>query len=333
MITIDELANKIDGSIEGSNQDSIVGIGDLRTAPKNFVSFLSDDRYYKYFKESLSDTIIVKKDFSENRFNKTLIRVDNPVYAYIQAIEFFNKTVNFEPNIHKTAIISAKAKIADNVYIGPYTVIEDGVEIGDSTFIGASCYISKNVIIGNKVYIKSSVSIHESTYIGNQVVLESGVVIGTNGFGLTFHNGENHIIPHLGKVIIKDKVWVGANCAIDRGTINNTVIGEGTKMDNLIQVAHNVEIGKHCVIAGQSAIAGSTKIGNYVTIAGQVGVIGHLTIGDKCTIASKSQVTKSLTKGSFVSGIPARDHKKNLKLNALFNKLDSIINKLKEKRQ
>ena len=186
--------------------------------------------------------------------------------------------------------------------------------------------------IGNQSQIKSNVSIYDSSCIGNEVILESGVVIGTHGFGLTFHNGENHIIPHMGKVIIEDKVWIGANCAIDRGTINNTIIGEGTKMDNLIQVAHNVQIGKHCVIAGQSAIAGSTIIGNYVTIAGQVGIIGHLNIGDQCTIASKSQVTKSLNKNSFVSGIPARDHKHNLKLNALFNKLDSTINKLKEKR-
>ena len=332
MITINQLAEKINGSIEGKGKASIAGVGDLRTAPKNFVSFLSDDRYYKYFKESLSQTIIVKKDFSYDRFNKTLIRVDNPVYAYIQAIEFFNKSDSFKTGIHNTAIVSSKAKIGNDVYIGPHTVIDDGVKIGNSTFIGPLCYISKDVIIGNEVKIKSNVSIHDSTCIGNNVILESGVVIGTNGFGLTFHDGENHIIPHMGKVIIKDKVWIGANCAIDKGTINNTVIGEGTKMDNLIQVAHNVKIGKHCIIAGQSAIAGSTNIGNYVTIAGQVGIIGHLNIGDKCTIASKSQVTKSLNKNSFVSGIPARDHKKNLKLNALFNKLDSIISKLKEKR-
>ena len=332
MITINQLAAKINGSIEGKGKTSIAGVGDLRTAPKNFVSFLSDDRYYKYFKESLSQTIIVKKDFSYNKFNKTLIRVDNPVYAYIQAIEFFNKSNPFKIGIHNTAIVSSKAKIGNDVYIGPHTVIDDGVKIGDSTFIGPLCYISKDVIIGNDVKIKSNVSIHDSTCIGNNVILESGVVIGTNGFGLTFHDGENHIIPHMGKVIIKDKVWIGANCAIDKGTINNTVIGEGTKMDNLIQVAHNVKIGKHCIIAGQSAIAGSTNIGDYVTIAGQVGIIGHLNIGDKCTIASKSQVTKSLNKSSFVSGIPARDHKKNLKLNALFNKLDSIISKLKEKR-
>ena len=332
MITINQLAKKINGSIDGKAKTAIVGAGDLRTAPKNHVSFLSDDRYYKYFKNSLSEVIIVKKDFSNNKFNKTLIKVDNPVYAYIQAIEFFNQIEPLKADIHKTAIISSKAKIGNNVYIGPHTVIDDGVKIGDSTFIGPSCFISKNVIIGNEVIIKSNVSIHYSTSIGNKVILESGVVIGTNGFGLTFHNGENHIIPHMGKVIIQDKVWVGANCAIDRGTINNTVIGEGTKMDNLIQIAHNVEIGKHCIIAGQSAIAGSTKIGNYVTIAGQVGIIGHLNIGDKSTIASKSQVTKSINKGSFVSGIPARDHKKNLKLNALFNKLDFVINQLKEKR-
>ncbi len=332
MITVNQLAQKINGSIEGQNSTSIAGIGDLRTAPKNFVSFLSDDRYYKYFKDSLSEIIIVKKDFSYDRFDKTLIKVDNPVYAYIQAIEIFNQPISFESTIHKTAIISDQAEIGNNVYIGPYAVIDDGVKVGDSTFIGPSCYIAKNTTIGKQVQIKSNVSIYDSTYIGDQVIVESGTVIGTHGFGLTFHNGENHIIPHMGKVIIQDKVWVGANCAIDRGTINNTIIGEGTKMDNLIQIAHNVKIGNHCVIAGQSAIAGSTVIGDYVTIAGQVGIIGHLNIGDKSTIASKSQVTKSLNKNSFVSGIPARDHKKNLKLNALFNKLDSIINKLKEKK-
>ena len=136
----------------------------------------------------------------------------------------------------------------------------------------------------------------------------------------------------MGKVIIEDKVWVGANCAIDKGTINNTIIGFGTKMDNLIQIAHNVQIGKHCVIAGQSAIAGSTTIGDYVTIAGQVGIIGHLNIGNHCTIASKSQVTKSLNDKSFVCGIPARDHKKNLKLNAQLNNLDSLYSKLKNEK-
>ena len=330
MITIAKLAKKINGSVEGKKDLSISGVGDLRTSPENFISFLSDERYYKYFKESVSEAVIVDKNFSFDRYNKTLIRVDNPVYAYIQAIQWFNKSHSFKPEIHKSAVVSKKATIGKNVYIGPNTVIEDDVKIGHSTFVGPSCYIGKGVQIGHSVSIKSNVSIHEYNSIGNQVILESGVVIGTNGFGLTFHNNEHHIIPHTGKVIIKDKVWVGANCAIDRGTINDTVIGEGTKMDNLIQIAHNVQIGKHCVIAGQTAIAGSTKIGNYVTIAGQVGIIGHLNIEDKCTIASKSQVTKSLRKGSFVSGIPARDHKQNLKLNALLNKFESVMKKLKE---
>ena len=330
MITIAKLAKKINGSVEGKKDLSISGVGDLRTSPENFISFLSDERYYKYFKESVSEAVIVDKNFSFDRYNKTLIRVDNPVYAYIQAIQWFNKSHSFKPEIHKSAVVSKKAIIGKNVYIGPNTVIEDDVKIGHSTFVGPSCYIGKGVQIGHSVSIKSNVSIHEYNSIGNQVILESGVVIGTNGFGLTFHNNEHHIIPHTGKVIIKDKVWVGANCAIDRGTINDTVIGEGTKMDNLIQIAHNVQIGNHCVIAGQTAIAGSTKIGNYVTIAGQVGIIGHLNIEDKCTIASKSQVTKSLRKGSFVSGIPARDHKQNLKLNALLNKFESVMKKLKE---
>ena len=329
MININKIAKKINGSIEGDETLSIKGVGDLRTTKKNFISFLSDERYYKHFKSSLSDVIIVDNEFSLDKCNKTIIRVKNPVFAYIQILEYFKKNVNTEVGIHKTAIISPKSKIGKNVYIGPYVMIEDGAEIGDFSKINFSSYIGKNVKIGNNSYLNSNVTIHHNCIVKNNVIIESGVVIGTSGFGLTNHEGENHIIPHTGKVVINDKVWIGANCAIDRGTINDTLIGEGTKMDNLIQIAHNVKIGNHCVIAGQSAIAGSTEVGDYVTIAGQVGIIGHLKIGNKTTIASKSQVTKSLSDNSFVSGIPARDHKKNLKLTALFNKLDSLLKKNK----
>ena len=329
MISINKIAKKINGSVEGDQTLYINGVGDLRNTEKNFISFLSDERYYKHFENSLSEVIIVDNKFSLDRCSKTIIRVKNPVFAYIQTLEFFSKNQTPKVGIHETALISPKAKIGKNVYIGPYVLIEDGAEIGDFSKINFSSYIGENVIIGNNSYINSNVNIHHNCIIKNNVIIESGVVVGTSGFGLTNHEGENHIIPHSGKVVINDKVWIGANCAIDRGTINDTVIGKGTKMDNLIQIAHNVKIGNHCIIAGQSAIAGSTEIGDYVTIAGQVGIIGHLKIGNKTTIASKSQVTKSLSDNSFVSGIPARDHKKNLKLTALFNKLDSLLKKNK----
>ena len=332
MPNISSLAKKVNGLIEGDSNLSIKGVGDLRTSPKDFVSFLSDDRYYKYFEESNSNIILVNKDFSQPRLQKTLIRVENPVFAYIQLLEYFSPKKQYQTGIHNTAIISKSAQIGQNVSIGPYAVIGSNVKIEDSSFIGPSCYIGDHVIIGKQTVIKPNVSIYNNTSIGSFCIIESGTVIGADGFGLTFHNGENHIIPHMGKVIIEDKVWIGANCAIDKGTINNTIIGFGTKMDNLIQIAHNVQIGEHCVIAGQSAIAGSTTIGDYVTIAGQVGIIGHLNIGNHCTIASKSQVTKSLNNKSFVSGIPARDHKKNLKLNAQLNNLDSLYSKLKNEK-
>tara|TARA_B110000014_G_C20063764_1_gene554191 strand:+ start:304 stop:1302 length:999 start_codon:yes stop_codon:yes gene_type:complete len=332
MPNISSLAKKVDGLIEGDSNLTIKGIGDLRTSPKDFVSFLSDDRYYKYFEESNSNIILVNKNFSQPRLQKTLIRVENPVFAYIQLLEYFSPKKQYKTGIHNTAIISKSAQIGQNVSIGPYAVIGSNVKIEDSSFIGPSCYIGDHVIIGQQTIIKPNVSIYNNISIGSFCIVESGTVIGADGFGLTFHNGENHIIPHMGKVIIEDKVWVGANCAIDKGTINNTIIGFGTKMDNLIQIAHNVQIGQHCVIAGQSAIAGSTTIGDYVTIAGQVGIIGHLNIGNHCTIASKSQVTKSLNDKSFVSGIPARDHKKNLKLNAQLNNLDSLYSKLKNEK-
>ena len=332
MIKISILAKKIDGLIEGDSNLAVRGVGDLRSSPSDFISFLSDQRYYKYFKESLSNVIIVNKNFSNPRLEKTLIRVDNPVFAYIKILEHFTSSKQNKVGIHDTAIISKNVQIGNNVYIGPNVVIDSNVKIGDSTFIGSSCYIGEDVLIGKQTQIKANTSIYSNISIGDFCIIESGTVIGADGFGLTFHNGENHIIPHRGTVIIKNKVWIGANCAIDRGTIHNTIIGEGTKMDNLIQIAHNVKIGNHCVIAGQSAIAGSTTIGDYVTIAGQVGIIGHLNIGNKCTIASKSQVTKSLSKESFVSGIPARDHKHNLKLNALLNNLDLLSSKIKNKK-
>ena len=330
MISISTLAKKVGGFIEGDSNLVISGIGDLKNSPKDYLTFLSDNRYYEDLVNSKSEAVIVNHDFSTDDINKTLIRVDNPVFAYIQILELFDNTQKKYSGIHPTAIISKKSNIGKDVNIGPYAVIEDNVKVGDFTTIGASTHIKEHSQIGNNVTINSNVSIYEHVIIGDNVIIESGTVIGSFGFGLTFHNGENHIIPHKGKVIIMDKVWIGSNCSVDRGTINDTIIGEGTKMDNLIQIAHNVQIGKHCIIAGHSAIAGSTIIGNYVTIAGKVGIIGHLNIGNKCTIASMSQVTKSLKDGSFVSGIPARDHKANLKLNAHLNNLETIIRNTKK---
>lgn len=330
MINIATLAKKVGGTIEGNSKLNIYGVGDLKNSPENFLSFLSDTRYIEDFKNSKSMAVIVDEEFSDISFNKTLIKVKNPVYAYIQILELFNDSYNNKVGIHKTAIISKNAKVGKNVYIGPYTVVEENVVIEDFAYISMSCHIMENAYIGKKTKINSNVSVYSQTHIGNEVIIESGTIIGSHGFGLTFHNGENHIIPHNGKVVIEDKVWIGSNCTIDRGTINNTIIGKGTKMDNLIQIAHNVKIGNNCVIAGHSAIAGSTNIGNYVTIAGKVGIVGHLTIEDNCTIASMSQVTKSLKKNSFVSGIPARDHKNNLKLTAQINKLDLLFKNLKK---
>ena len=330
MINIETLAKKVGGSIEGDSNLLISGVGDLKSSPKDFLTFLSDNRYYNDLVQSKSEAVIVNHDFPNENIDKTVIRVDNPVYAYIQILELFDTPKKNNTGIHPTAIISSEANIGSNVNIGAYSVIDSNVTIGDSTSIGVSCHIKENCQIADNVIINSNVSIYDSVVIGKNTIIESGTVIGSYGFGLTFHDGENHIIPHKGKVIIEDKVWIGSNCSIDRGTINDTIIGYGTKMDNLIQIAHNVKIGKHCIIAGHSAIAGSTKIGDYVTIAGKVGVIGHLSIGNKCTIASMSQVTKSLKDSSFVSGIPARDHKKNLKLNAHLNKLEKSLSNTKK---
>ncbi|MDI6642137.1 MAG: UDP-3-O-(3-hydroxymyristoyl)glucosamine N-acyltransferase, partial [Elusimicrobiota bacterium] len=231
-----------------------------------------------------------------------------------------------EIGIHQTAIISKSAKLGENVTIGPYTIIEADVSVGENTVISANCYIGRNSTIGKKCFIYPQVVIRENVTIGNEVIIHSGTVIGSDGFGY-FKMQENthmltHIkIPQIGTVEIEDNVEIGACVTIDRATTGKTVIGSGTKIDNLVQIGHNVKIGKNCIIVSQAGIAGSVKIGNNVTIAGQAGIKDHIIIGDGAVVAAQSGVIGDVKHGEIVSGYPARPHKEALKVQAFINKL------------
>ena len=251
--------------------------------------------------------------------------------AFITFLEYFDNKINKKDNnkIFKTSIIHETAKIGKNIFIGDNVVIEKKVKISDNVRVESNTIIEKQSIIGADSIIKANVTIHKNSVIGKRCKINSGSIIGSIGFGLVKdENGKHHLIPHLGKVIIKDDVLIGANCTIDRGSIDNTEIDSGTKFDNQVHIGHNVSIGKNCIICAQVGIGGSTKIYNNVIIGGQAGIIDNLIIENNVIIGPKSFVVKSIKESSYLSGNPARNHKDHIKHDILISRLPEIYKKV-----
>lgn len=330
MISIDKIAHLINGEIEGNPELTITGACNLKQGKENCISFLGNPKYTQYLEGTQASVIIVEKDLNLPINGKTLIRVDNPNLAFAKVLEELMLKPSVKTGIHKTASIDKTANINSNTAIGANVVIEKNVKVEKDSIISAGTFLGENSVIGKNCEIQPNVTIYPQCEIGDNVHIDSGTVIGADGFGWTTDEKNHHKIPQIGKVVIENDVWIGANCCIDRATFDKTVIGSGTKMDNLIQIAHNVIIGKNCLIAGAVAIAGSTKIGNWVTIAGQVGIIDHMTIGDRTIIASKSAVYKSVPEGSFISGIPARKHSDRLKQDIALTQLPELQKRVRK---
>ena len=331
MHSVSDIARTIQGTIDGRSDLLVQDVCDLKNSRKNCICYLSPGVNEKFFHSSNCTVIIVDKNFDINRGNKTLIKVENPALSFIDIVHLFYPKDNKKNGIHKTAVIGENVTIGKNTSIGPFAVIDDYTDISNSVQIGANCYIGPKTIIGEGTIIRSNVSIYENIYIGANCIIDSGTTVGADGFGLITNkdNGKHYKVPHIGSVKIKNDVWIGANCCIDRGTFGDTIINKGSKLDNLIQIAHNVHIGENCRISGQTAIAGSTIIGDNVTIAGQVGIIDHLNIGNNTVIASKSAVFESLKDESFVSGIPAKNHKNRLRQEVVINQLPDLLNRIR----
>ena len=330
MFTISQIAETVNGIINGNPDLSILGVCDLKNSSADHLSYIGSDKYKEFFHQSKASAMLVSKDFSVDRNEKTLIHVENPAISFIEVVHLFHPQEPPSEQIHSSAIISPTAKIGKNVHIAAHVVLEENVCIGDGVRICAGAFIGENTTINNGTVIHPNVSIYHDVIIGKQCIIDSGSVIGADGFGLVKDKNRYHKIPHIGRVILKDSVWIGPNCCIDRGTLSDTVIGEGSKLDNLIHIAHNVQIGKNCAIAGQVGIAGSSILEDNVSLAGQVGIIGHLVIGEGSTVAAKSAVFQSLEPGSFVSGVPARNHKDRLRQDVIINQLPDILNRIRK---
>ena len=306
-ITVSELAALVGGQlVSGADAAArITGAAGLAEAEQGEVTFFGNARYLPQLRASKASVALVPADFAEP-VSAICIRCENPTLAFSKVVErFAPPPIRFAPGIHPTAVIGRDVQVGAEVSIQPYAVVEDGASIGARTVIGAHAYVGHGVQVGADCHIHPRVTIGFRCKVGNRVVIHSGAVLGSDGFGFEFQDGRHTKVPQIGVVQVDDDVEIGANAAIDRARFGRTWIGEGTKIDNLVQIAHNVVIGKHCILCGLTGVSGSTKLGNYVTLAGQVGTVGHVEIGDGVTVGAQSGVNKSLPSKQIFMGTPA----------------------------
>ncbi len=327
--TLKEIARLIEGEVIGDESKVITGVAGIKEAREGDITFLANPKYLSLLDKTCASAVITSKDVKNS--SKPIIRTDNPSLAFAKIISSFAPHETVRPReVHSTAIIGKKVSLGKNIAIGPYTVIEDGVSIGDNTLVYSGCFIGHHTKIGSDTLIYANVSIRERINIGNGVIIHSGTVIGSDGFGFATIRGLHHKIPQIGIVEIGDNVEIGANVTIDRARFDKTVIGKGTKIDNLVQIAHNVVIGENSIIVAQAGISGSTTIGNGVTIAGQAGLVGHISVGDGAVLAAQAGVTKSVPANTIVSGYPAKPHEQAKRVNACIQNLPKLYESVKE---
>jgi len=329
-MTVGEIAKMVNGIVEGDPTAEIKGVSSITNAQPGTITFLSQPRYAPYAENTAATAIVVGRDW-KGKCKCSIVRVDNPDIAFTKIVSMFSPPPPpVSRSIHPAAIIGKDTKLGHNVSIGPYTIIEDCVEIGDNTIIYGGCYIGYKVKIGADCIIYPHVSIREYCKIGDRVIIHNGTVIGSDGFGYT-KSGDRWIkIPQVGIVTIGNDVEIGANVTIDRARFGETIIGNGVKIDNLVQVAHNVIIGDNTAIAAQTGIAGSTELGRNVQCGGQSGISGHLKVGNGAIIGAQAGVTKNVPDGEFVSGYPALPHNKAKKIHAHIMQLPELKQRIEQ---
>jgi UDP-3-O-[3-hydroxymyristoyl] glucosamine N-acyltransferase len=327
-----QIADMLGGTVDGNPDVTVSNLSKIEEGKAGTLSFLANLQYQKYIYETEASIVIVGNDFkAEKPIAASLVRVEEPYMAFAKLLEAYNSLQHQKTGIHPRSIVSEKASLGEDVYIAAGVVIGDGVTIGNNTKIYANTVIGDNCNIGDNCLLFSGVNIYANSQIGNEVSLHSGVIIGADGFGFAPKGSGYDKVAQIGNVIIEDGVEIGANTTIDRATLGSTIIRRGVKLDNLIQIAHNVEIGENTVIASQSGVAGSSKVGKNCMIGGQVGISGHLKIGDGVKIAAQSGIGKDVEDNSIVQGSPAFKVSDYQKSYVYFRKLPSIIRDLEKK--
>jgi len=327
--TLQELAELVQGRVEGDGKIIIEGVARVEEAKRGEITLAVSEKFLREAKNSQASAVIVPREVKN--FSKPILRAKNPRLAFAQILEIFVPQQRRFSGIHPTALIGKKVKIGQGVTLGPYVVLGDAVKIEEGAYLSSGVYIGNRVIIGKNSFLYPRVTVLDDTIIGDDVVIHSGTVIGSDGFGFVKkEDGSYYKIPQTGRVVLGDRVEIGANVAIDRATIGETSIGSGCKIDNLVHIAHNVTLGKNVIIVALVGISGSSTLKDGVIMAGQSGVTEHVTIGDNSIVAAKSVVTKDIAPGSFVSGFPARPHSRQKKIKAIIDRLPQFIERIEK---
>ncbi len=327
--TLKEIADLVGASVTGDPDILITGIAGVKEAKEGDITFIRDSKYLQHINKTKASAVIAPQAIKDSP--KPLVISDNPSLAFAKVVSLFYPTQDIvNKGIHPSVISGNNVKLGKDISIAAYVVIEDGAEIGDRCIIYPGTYIGRETIIGEDCLIYPNVSIREKTVIAKRVIIHSGSVIGSDGFGYDTVKGKHHKIPQVGSVVLEDDVEIGANVTIDRARFDRTIIGRGTKIDNLVQIAHNVITGESCIIVAQVGISGSTTLGKNVTLAGQAGLAGHLTIGDNVIVGGQSGVIKSIPSDTFVSGYPAKPHRQAAKINGCIQRLPQLNETVEE---
>lgn len=325
--TLADLAALVGGKVVGNGALRISGISGIREAGPGQLTFVANHKYLPLLESTRASAAVISQDVKKAPI--PIIRTDNPSLAFAKIASALNLVGEKHPaGISPKAHIAKGAKLGKGVSVQPFSVVEAGAVIGDRTVIYPGCYVGRSSRIGNDCILYSNVSVRERVEIGHRVIIHSGTVIGSDGFGFAMVGGVHHKIPQIGTVSIEDDVEIGANAAIDRARFGKTVIGKGTKIDNLVQIAHNVVVGPNCILVAQAGVSGSTTLGSHVVLAGQAGVVGHISIGDGAMIGAQSGVTKDIQAGVQTWGTPAKPLDQAKRTNAALQRLPELYKKL-----
>ncbi|MDX9903901.1 MAG: UDP-3-O-(3-hydroxymyristoyl)glucosamine N-acyltransferase [Bacteroidales bacterium] len=331
--TAEMIARLLSGTVEGNPGATVNTIAKIEEGIPGALSFLANPKYEQYVYSTGSSVVLVRNDFKPGREVKaTLIRVEDPYQSVARLLQIYEAARPAPKGIHPTAVIDETAVVGEDVYLGPYAVVSANAVIGSGSSIYPHTYVGDGAKVGRNCTLHSGVRVYSECVIGDNCILHSGAVIGADGFGFAPVAESNFMkIPQIGNVVIEDNVEIGANTCIDRATMGSTVIRSGVKLDNLVQVGHNVVIGENTVIAGQTGIAGSTKVGKNCMIGGQVGIVGHLTIADGCRVGAQTGIIGSVREeGSTLVGTPSLDSRKFMKSYAWFARLPELNRKVDE---
>ena len=328
-----QIATYLGGTIEGNPEASVNTFAKIEEGVEGALSFFYDPKFEPYIYQTLSSVILVPTNFKPAQPVKaTLIRVNDPRMAIARLLSMYEEaTKPKRTGIDPRACIAPTAKIGKDVYVAPFVVIEDGAEIGDGTQLNAHVYVGTNAKIGRNCVLYPNVTVYHGCIIGDRCVLHAGCVIGADGFGFQPDKDGYHKIPQIGITVLEDDVEIGANCCIDRAMMGQTIVHKGVKLDNLVQIGHNAEIGSHTVLCGQVGIAGSSKLGEWCVMTGQVGVADHLTVADHTIAAAQAGIATSIRKpGQTIMGYPAYDAKQCSRANIAFKSLPDMLYQLRQ---